>query len=133
MACGPSDGVIQMAQPGACANAGRARALRVVMPLLLLLPLLAAAAVWVVGGSLTPLRRIAADVQRRDMHSLAPVAAMPLPQEIAPLVEELNRLLARLQAAFAAQRAFVADAAHELRSPLTALLAAAAVARSRAG
>ena len=55
------------------------------------------------------------------MHSLAPIAAAPLPQEVAPLVEELNRLLARLQAAFQTQRAFVADAAHELRSPLTAV------------
>src|SRR6202035_5456955 len=38
-----------------------------------------------------------------------------------PLAAELNRLLARLNEAFAAQRAFIADAAHELRSPLTAL------------
>jgi len=44
-----------------------------------------------------------------------------LPQEIEPLAAELNRLLARLDEAFAAQRAFIADAAHELRSPLTAL------------
>jgi two-component system OmpR family sensor kinase/two-component system sensor histidine kinase QseC len=60
-------------------------------------------------------------VERRDAHSLAPVSAQHMPTEVAPLVRELNRLLARLAAAFAAQRAFTADAAHELRSPLTAL------------
>jgi two-component system OmpR family sensor kinase/two-component system sensor histidine kinase QseC len=44
-----------------------------------------------------------------------------LPQEIEPLVAELNRLLARLEKAFAAQQVFLSDVAHELRSPLTAL------------
>jgi signal transduction histidine kinase len=77
--------------------------------------------VGVVGSGLRPLRRVAGEVQRRDVHSLAPIAAARLPQEIAPLVNELNRLLTRLNAAFQTQRAFVADAAHELRSPLTAL------------
>ncbi|HEY6450980.1 MAG TPA: ATP-binding protein [Steroidobacteraceae bacterium] len=116
------DGVIQIAQPVRVrASYARAAALRVVIPLLLLLPLLAVAIASVVRGSLLPLRRVAAEVQRRDVHSLAPIAATALPQEIAPLIEALNRLLVRLQAAFAAQRALIADAAHELRSPLTAL------------
>jgi len=117
-----SDGVIQIAQPVRVRQVlARGAALRVVIPLLLLLPLLAAAIVWVIRGSLSPLRRIVADVQRRDVHALAPIAAIPVPQEIAPLIDALNRLLQRLQAAFLTQRAFVADAAHELRSPLTAV------------
>jgi signal transduction histidine kinase len=117
-----ADGVIQIAQPVRVRKQLAQRAaLRVAVPLLLLLPLLGAAVVWVVGGSLQPLRRIAADVQRRDVHTLAPVAAIPVPQEIAPLIDALNHLLLRLQAAFQAQRAFIADAAHELRSPLTAV------------
>jgi two-component system OmpR family sensor kinase len=82
---------------------------------------LGAAVVGVVGSGLRPLRRVAREVQRRDVHSLTQIAASRLPREIAPLVNELNRLLMRLNAAFQAQRAFVADAAHELRSPLTAL------------
>jgi signal transduction histidine kinase len=99
----------------------RHAALRIAIPLLLLLPLLGGAAAWIVSSSLVPLRRIAAEVQRRDVHTLAPIAAIPVPQEIAPLIDALNHLLLRLQAAFQAQRAFVADAAHELRSPLTAV------------
>jgi two-component system OmpR family sensor kinase/two-component system sensor histidine kinase QseC len=119
------DGVIQIAQPVRVrARLARAAALRVVIPLLLLLPVLGAAIAWVVRDSLMPLRRMAAEVQRRDAHSLAPIASSastPLPQEVSPLIDALNRLLERLQAAFAVQRGFVADAAHELRSPLTAV------------
>jgi signal transduction histidine kinase len=116
------DGVIQIAQPVRVREVlARHAALRIAIPLLLLLPLLGGAAAWIVSGSLAPLRRIAADVQRRDVHTLAPIAAIPVPQEIAPLIDALNSLLLRLQAAFQTQRAFVADAAHELRSPLTAV------------
>jgi two-component system, OmpR family, sensor kinase len=99
----------------------RGAALRVVIPLLLLLPVLGAAIVGVVKSGLLPLQRIAVEVQRRDVHSLTPIAVTSLPQEVAPLVLELNRLLIRLHSAFQAQRAFIADAAHELRSPLTAV------------
>jgi signal transduction histidine kinase len=116
------DGVIQIAQPLRVREAfARGAALRVVIPLLLLLPLLGAAIVGVVGNGLKPLRRVATEVQRRDVHSLAPLATERLPREVAPLIDALNRLLLRLHAAFQTQRAFVADAAHELRSPLTAV------------
>jgi len=116
------DGVIQIAQPLRVREAfARGAALRVVIPLLLLLPLLGAAIAGVVGNGLRPLRRVANEVQRRDVHSLAPLATERLPQEVAPLIDALNRLLLRLHAAFQTQRAFVADAAHELRSPLTAV------------
>jgi signal transduction histidine kinase len=116
------NGVIQIAQPVRVREGlARGAALRVVVPLLLLLPLLAVAIALVVGRGLRPLRRVVAEVQRRDAHSLAPISAESLPLEIAPLVSELNRLLQRLNAAFQTQRAFVADAAHELRSPLTAV------------
>jgi signal transduction histidine kinase len=116
------DGVIQIAQPVRVRqDLARGAALRVVIPLLLLLPLLGAAIVGVVRSGLKPLQRVAIEVQRRDVHSLAPIATANLPEEVAPLVQELNRLLIRLDAAFQAQHAFVADAAHELRSPLTAV------------
>jgi signal transduction histidine kinase len=117
-----ADGVIQIAQPiRVRERLARAAALRVVVPLILLLPILVAFVAWIVGRGLQPLRHVTAEVQHRDVHSLRPLSGENLPREIAPLVSELNRLLARLAKAFSAQRDFIADAAHELRSPLTAL------------
>jgi two-component system OmpR family sensor kinase/two-component system sensor histidine kinase QseC len=117
-----ADGVIQIAQPSRVREElARAAALRVVVPLVFLLPIMIAAVTWIVQTGLHPLRFVTAEVQRRDARSLTPLSTQRLPLEIEPLVAELNRLLARLDHAFAAQRDFVADAAHELRSPLTSL------------
>ena len=116
------DGVIQVAQPVRIQQAiARSSAIRVAIPVLLLVPILGIAIVLVVQGGLRPLQRVAAEVKSRQVNSLTPVEAGPLPEEVAPLVHELNRLLARVDSAFAIQRAFIADAAHELRSPLTAV------------
>jgi signal transduction histidine kinase len=116
------DGVIQIAQPiQVRQRLARAAALRVVVPLMLLLPIMIAFVAWIVRRGLLPLRDVTAELQRRDARSLTPLVTDNLPQEIQPLAAELNRLLARLDEAFAVQRAFIADAAHELRSPLTAL------------
>jgi two-component system OmpR family sensor kinase/two-component system sensor histidine kinase QseC len=117
-----ADGVIQIAQPVRVREGlARAAAERVVIPLILLLPIMIGAVAWIVSRGLLPLRFVTTEVQRRDVRSLAPLNARNLPLEIEPLVSELNRLLERLQRAFSAQRAFISDAAHELRSPLTAL------------
>ncbi|HEY1899603.1 MAG TPA: ATP-binding protein [Steroidobacteraceae bacterium] len=114
--------VIQVAQPWSVREKlAREAALRVLLPLLLLLLLMAVVAAWIVTRALRPLKSITAQIEHRDIHSLSPLAANDLPAEVSPMVEELNRLLVRLAAAFESQRTFVADAAHELRSPLTAL------------
>jgi signal transduction histidine kinase len=116
------DGVIQIAQPVRVREIlARAAAERVVIPLLLLLPIMIVAVAWIVRSGLAPLRYVTSEVQRRDVHSLTALQTDHLPVEIEPLVTELNRLLERLQQAFSAQHAFISDAAHELRSPLTAL------------
>jgi len=116
------DRVIQVAQPVEIRKRLAAdAALRSVLPLLFLAPVLALFGWWVVARSLAPLNRVAADVRQRDEHGLAPLPTDGLPDEVAPLVTALNALLVRLGESFDTQRAFVADAAHELRSPLTAL------------
>ena len=114
--------VIQVAQPlnireRLAANA----ALHSVVPLLLIAPVLALVVWWVAKLTLRPLNTLATEVQARDGQSLAPLPTQSLPEEVSPLVGAFNELLHRLSQSLDTQRAFVSDAAHELRSPLTAL------------
>jgi signal transduction histidine kinase len=114
--------VIQVAQPLQIRQQLAAdAALRSVAPLFLIAPVLALLLWWLAARTLAPLQRLTNDVKARDEQSLLPLPAEGLPDEVAPLVGALNGLLQRLGASLGAQRAFVADAAHELRSPLTAL------------
>ena len=114
--------VIQVAQPVEIRERLAAHAAwRSVLPLLLMTPLAALAIWWLAARNLAPLERLAHEVRSRDARSLAPVPTGELPDELAPLAKALNALLARLGSSLDSQRAFVADAAHELRSPLTAL------------
>ncbi|MBA3931307.1 MAG: two-component sensor histidine kinase, partial [Xanthomonas sp.] len=116
------DRIIQVAQPlDLRRDLATAAALRSLTPLLAFAPLMALLIWWLVKSSLAPVRRLAIDIAQRDARTLEEVSAAGVPSEIAPLVHALNALLVRLKDAFSGQRAFVADAAHELRSPLTAL------------
>ncbi len=128
---------VQIAQDVSARNAqARAMALRAVLPVALMAPLLMFVIWWVINASLAPLERTRRQVARRAADDLSPLSEEGLPDEVRPLVHELNLLFDRAQAAFEAQRSFVADAAHELRSPLTALkLQASALRKSmrRAG
>ncbi|WP_234413673.1 ATP-binding protein [Ideonella sp. A 288] len=125
--------VIQVAQPVRIRQRLAAdAALRSVLPLAVSAPLMAALLWWLIASSLKPLSRVASEVRARDVSTLQPLPADHLPDEVAPLVQSLNALLARLSEAMSGQRAFVADAAHELRSPLTALKLQAQLVR-RAG
>lgn len=114
--------VIQVAQPRQIRQRLAAdAALHSVAPLLGVAPLLALLIWWLAALTLRPLRQVARAVAARDSQSLAPLPSEHLPDELAPLVQALNQLLGRLDQSLNAQRAFVADAAHELRSPLQAL------------
>lgn len=105
------------------ARGARARtlALSAVLPVLLLAPLLMLAVGAVIGGSLRPLARMRRQVATRAARDLSPLSAAGVPEEVQPLVRELNALFGRVRETFEAQQHFIADAAHELRSPLTAL------------
>jgi two-component system OmpR family sensor kinase/two-component system sensor histidine kinase QseC len=116
------DRVIQVAQPSLIrSRLAAGAALRSVVPLLLMAPLLAAVMWLLVDLALKPLRRVSSEVTARGAEQLGALPVEGLPDEVAPLVKSLNELLQRLAAAFDTQKAFIADAAHELRSPLTAL------------
>jgi two-component system OmpR family sensor kinase len=116
------DLVIQVSQPLAVRESRAARlALRTLAPFGVLMPALALLVWWIVGRALEPLRTVTGRVATRRPGTFEPLSQTGLPEEIQPLVAALNELLARLEAALEHERAFIADAAHELRSPLTAL------------
>ncbi|GJI91510.1 ATP-binding protein [Duganella hordei] len=96
-------------------------ALRTVGPIAVMAPVLMLVVWWVVSGSLAPVSRVKRQVAARQADDLSPVSENDLPDEVLPLVHELNLLFGRVRTAFDAQQHFVADAAHELRSPLAAL------------
>ncbi|MEC4600480.1 histidine kinase dimerization/phospho-acceptor domain-containing protein, partial [Burkholderia vietnamiensis] len=116
------DNVVQLAQPLSVRNRLAANvALRTLWPLIVLLPFLGAAVWMIVGRGLAPLGRVTRAVEARRPEALDPLPDAGLPLEVQPLVRALNGLLARLSAALDTQKAFVADAAHELRTPLAAV------------
>ncbi|WHZ11728.1 MAG: Two-component system sensor histidine kinase [Burkholderiaceae bacterium] len=96
-------------------------AMHTIMPLLVLVPVLLLLVAVLTRGMFRPLRRMAAELDRRSEQDLRAIPERPLPLEVRPFITAINRLLARVAQSVAAQRRFVADAAHELRSPLTAL------------
>jgi two-component system OmpR family sensor kinase len=108
-------------------------ALRTVLPLVFILPLLALGVYIEVRRGLRPLARLTAEVSRRSPTALEPIPQRRAPDEVRPLVQSLNALLERLKRALESQRAFIADAAHELRSPLTAVLLQAQLAERARG
>ncbi len=81
------------------------------------------------GGELAPLNKLALALRMRDPDSEKPLNATGVPSEVRPLVESLNNVRP-LTSATLRERRFTSDAAHELRSPLTALKVQTEVARS---
>ena len=97
------------------------RALLEGLPITLLLPV-ALLALWlIVSAASRSLRAVARDVASQDERSPTDLPLARVPDEIAPLVASFNHLLGRVRSAFATQRRFVQDAAHELRTPMAAI------------
>lgn len=92
-------------------------------PFLFGLPLLALAALIAIRLGLRPLRKLAQELQQRSPQRLDPVRLADAPQEIAPVIDALDRLFARVAGTIENERRFTSDAAHELRTPLAALRA----------
>src|SRR4029077_11206745 len=96
-------------------------ALAALLPMLVLMPVLALVIALVIRAQLRPVRELAAVVARRDTFASKPLPCAALPAEVQPLVQDINRLLARQSEAAQRERHFIADAAHALRTPLAAL------------
>ncbi len=116
------EGVIQVAQRASSRKtlAGES-ASTLFLPLFTLIALIGVLFTLALKRGLKPLDEAADRVAARSAVSLDPIDEAPLPREIHPFIRSINGLMQRLSEAFSAQRRFVADAAHELRSPITAL------------
>jgi two-component system OmpR family sensor kinase len=113
---------VQVSQPMAVRQRQAAQmALRITPPLLLLLPAMALLIWMVVGRAMQPLEWLTRALGGRSPAALQALDASGLPPDLHPIVMALNGLLSKVEDAIVCQRNFVADAAHELRSPLTAL------------
>lgn len=84
---------------------------------------------WAVRRGLMPLKEVGRQVSQRQGQDLSPIEESEVPLEVAPLLHEINALLARLDSALSLERQFTADASHELRTPLAATLAQIEVAQ----
>ena len=100
---------------------GAERAGAAIAPFLLMVPL----SMFVLWGIARTMSRALQDIGRQagqqDEHNISELSLANVPQEIVPLVTSFNSLLRRLRDAFATQRRFVQDAAHELRTPIAAI------------
>ncbi|WP_311222550.1 MULTISPECIES: ATP-binding protein [unclassified Acidovorax] len=102
---------------------GRQMLLRVLLPNLALIAAAALAIHWAVRRAFKPLVALTGAVERRSPRDLSPIDEAASPAEVRPLVDSLNRLFALVNAQAESQRRFVADAAHQLRTPLAGLQA----------
>lgn len=91
------------------------------LPLLISLPFLAFPAWWSVRLALRPWRRVSDEIAMRGPNNLASIAYQPRHTELQPFVQNINMLLQRVRDSAARERSLIANAAHELRTPLAAM------------
>lgn len=96
-------------------------AMQTVWPALLLMPIMALVILLALRHALKPLRTLTRTLGERSPEQLDPLPVQMAPEEVRPLVNGFNALMARLDEAFRQQKRFIADAAHELKTPLAAL------------
>lgn len=93
----------------------------VILPQFVIIPL-AVMLVWFgLSRGLRPLTRLRQTIETREPADLSPIATRRVPEELEPLVEAFNAMLERMKKNVEAQQRFVADAAHQMRTPLTGL------------
>ncbi|MFM9917026.1 MAG: ATP-binding protein [Rhizobacter sp.] len=101
-------------------------------PMVIALPLLALALAWSVHRGVAPLRRLGLVLSSRQPQVLVPVVVDDAPPEMLPMIDALNGLFVRIGELMESERRFTADAAHELRTPISAIRMQAQVAQGEA-
>jgi two-component system OmpR family sensor kinase len=99
----------------------RDMALRTLLPIAALIPCLLLVTALVIARSLRPMVRLAGDLDLRRADEITPLPLADMPSELHPFIASINGLLERMKLMMDQQRRFIADAAHELRTPITAL------------
>jgi two-component system, OmpR family, sensor kinase len=102
-------------------DVARSSGLTSIIPLLFLIPLLLVILTFIIRMMFKPVNRLAQEMSGRTHTDLEPMRDTGVPRELRPFVKSTNVLLGKVSDAMRQQRRFVSDAAHELRSPLTAL------------
>ncbi len=116
------EGIVQVGQPVTTRDElARDLSLPVLTPMLILIPVLVLIIGWVLKRALAPLNETSRRVSDRDASRLDPLPTDKVPSELVPLVSQINALMARLAGSLERRRRFLADVAHELRSPVGAL------------
>lgn len=93
----------------------------VMLPQFVILPL-AVLLVWLaLARGIAPLNELQQRIRRRESHDLSPIDERDAPEEVSPLVRAINDLLTRLDRSIGTQKHFLADAAHQLKTPLAGL------------
>jgi two-component system, OmpR family, sensor histidine kinase TctE len=93
----------------------------VIIPQFVVLPLAVLLVWFALARGIKPLNELQQRIRRRESHDLAPLPEGDVPEEVAPLVSAINDLLARLDRSMSTQKHFLADAAHQLKTPLAGL------------
>ncbi len=100
---------------------GQVIALQGTLPFLFILPMAFVLICCLVSKGLQPLTRLARELEQREASDLRTIETEQTARELVPLTSAINRLLTRLSGAFARERRFTGDAAHELRTPLAGM------------
>jgi two-component system sensor histidine kinase QseC len=96
--------------------------LQAVLPMVIAIPIIGLVIWWVLGIGLRPVSSLAKEFHAREATDLRPIGLQDMPSELTQLSQSANELLRRLESSFLREQRFSADAAHELRTPIAALM-----------